>query len=196
MRLLLFSIAIAFNINVIQAEKMFYFEFSGEVKSRPTGQPSVVWRNMEFFGKRPTQDLEVSAGNCCANRPTAKLNDIYCPSGKLCCRSCKVYSYDSESKKNNRVHFVSSINTEFAQSRPPPGTHKIRLQMISQGQEHHWKKIDYYGLLSSADKVLQMGSCCIRELEAQVKTCGAGGYCCASCSVDSMKTGVEINGID
>jgi hypothetical protein len=201
MRFLLFLIAIGFNmyVNVVQAEEMWHVLLIGSDygKSRPSGKPSFVTpHGWEFFGKRPSQILELSAGNCCTS--IAKKISFFCssnPTVTQCCKTCKVFSYDLESKKDNRLHFVSSINGGFKLSEPP-GRSTMRLKMISEGLTHHWKKFDYYGLLSSVDKVQQMGICCIREHETQVKSCGSGGYCCAPCSVDSITGGEEVNGFN
>ncbi len=157
---------------------------AAEIK-RPDGKPSLVLMNWEFFGKRPTQNLELSSGNCCTSN-SAKIAKYCSSSPKQCCRNCKVFSYDPESSKDNRIHFISSINGGFKLSQPP-GRPTMNLQMIwhSSSTAHGWKKFEYYGLLSTVEKVQQMGTCCIREHETQVKACGAGGYCCAPCSADS-----------
>jgi hypothetical protein len=178
----------------------FIFTFTGNgfrTMDRPAGQPStkIVFKNpqsqltenYEFFGSMPREALKFVSGNCCSADP-AKVSQ-YCPNsaGRSCCSVCQVSSADFQSKSGNRVNYISTITGAFALAKPAVPFAKILkvLQPVEGAKYNEWNEFDYYGTLAAADNAQQAGTCCIRVHQMQVKNCGAGGYCCAPCSVDT-----------
>jgi hypothetical protein len=152
-----------------------------------TGDPIVDQARFDYYGNLVKEEGVLQAGNCCIRG--ADKQEALCGQRRECCSVCTVSGADIIPDANDRIHYVAAFKSAFTNQQAPPGEPNAKLKMVVQTSEtivSEFNNFDYYGKLTETDSVYENGTCCVRGVDSQKKTCGSSGSCCASCLASSV----------